>query len=151
MQLRDQQHIFDVAGDQRLPQLGRFGVVGPGHPGRHQVVAGGNRALLGTQDRGDDVFGCARGAEPSTAVMSKTSWSMMTPSAFSPSTSAMLTFVGVIDTPSTISTRPSKHSLLGIFGSPRERVPRKPESSYHPVAADHFRTGASAWLALALR
>ncbi len=37
-----------------------MGVVCPGHPGRHQMVAGGDRALLGTQDRGDDVIGCAR-------------------------------------------------------------------------------------------
>ena len=58
---RNQQHILDVAGDQRLPQHGRFGVVSPGHPGRHQMVAGGERALLGTQDRGDDVIGRARG------------------------------------------------------------------------------------------
>ena len=46
-------------------------------------------------------------AEPSTALMSKTSWSTTTPSAFSPSTSARRTVVGVIDTPSTNSTAPS--------------------------------------------
>src|SRR4051794_8143492 len=50
----------------------------------------------------------ARGvAEPSTAVMPKTSWSTTTPSAFSPSTSAVRIVVAVIDTPSTSSTAPS--------------------------------------------
>ena len=40
--------------------------------------------------------------------MSKASWSTVTPSAFSPSTSTMRTVVGVIDTPSTMSTDSSK-------------------------------------------
>jgi hypothetical protein len=39
----------------------------------------------------------------------------MTPSAFSPSTSAVRIVVAVIDTPSTSSTAPS-HRLLGVAG-----------------------------------
>src|SRR5215218_7835756 len=50
-------------------------------------------------------------APSSTAVMSKTSWSTVTPSAFSPSTSTMRTVVGVIETPNTMSTDSSKYLL----------------------------------------
>ena len=83
-------------------------------------------------------------AEPSTAVISKTSWSMMTPSAFSPSTSAMLTVVGVIDTPSTISTAPPTR-LLGRFGSWRGARPTQAVNVLPPIAADHFRRVTSTW------
>ena len=37
-----------------------FGVIVPGHSGRHKMMSGADGALLGTQDRGDDVIGCAR-------------------------------------------------------------------------------------------
>jgi hypothetical protein len=88
------------------------------------MVAGGDRALLGSQNRGDDVIACARrcravnGGDVEDVALDDDTVG------FSPSTSAMLTVVDVIDTPSTISTAAPTH-LLGIFGSGRARVPRK--------------------------
>ena len=75
--------------------------------------------------------------------MSNTSWSTMTPSAFSPSTTTMRTVAGVIDTPSTISIAPPSdcYTALAIGWEP---VPRKPPRHIIDVTtADHLRRAAS--------